>query len=1267
MEMQHVGLQSSFQGTPRFQILRRLGQGGMGVVFEALDREHNVRVALKTIHTLTADSLLKFKNEFRALQDLRHPNLVRLGELQEAGGTWFFTMELVEGVDLTSHVWTGSAASALALGSQVSTAHVPHPPEEQGATMETVPVVVPASGDTTSPAVASGRYQRHGFDERRLREALHQLATGVSAVHAARMVHRDIKPSNVLVTKSGRVVILDFGLVIEASSARALAGGAVGTAAFMAPEQGTGGAVGPAADWYSVGATLYLVLTGRPPYLGSLPLILAQRDAVEIVPPAQLVADLPAGLSELCMGLLRTDPELRLDERAIFEWLGAAPAAASHYARPSGNLFVGRTPELEVLRAGFARARAGHPVALLVSGESGVGKSSLVRQLLDELGRDPRTVLLTGRCYERESVPYKAVDQVIDALGQYLGQLPDEEVESLLPARFALVASVFTVLNDVKPVAHAVGHAGDARAVDPFQHRSLVFAALRELFERLSRRAPLVVFIDDLQWADADSLSLLATIMQTPGAPALFFVTTVRAIAGGESQTLATLRRHLGDDVGELLVPRLPPEAARELAERLVAQTDSGAGVRAETIAAEAGGHPLFIDALIRHRLSHPDDAGPVRLDDALVARVDALGESSRRVLELICLAGGPLPQEACAHAAAISFGELAELASTLRAADLVKTNGVRRGDLIEPYHDRVREAIASRLGDDARTGAHDRLARALESSPNADPEVLAVHFRKAGDARKAARFAARAADRAATALAFDRAARLYRDALTDPATPEVEQSLRLRLAEALSNAGRGGDAAEAYLAAAQHDSERTLELHRLAAEQFLRSGRTDDAAHTLEAVLAKVGRKLPRTRGGAILAFMVGRAKLKLRGLKFERRDASQVPADILQHIEICHSMMPLGMTDPLRGQPFAAWHLRLALDSGVPAKIVRAIGPEIAVVATAGQPSAARVDAYAKLGLELSAEAKDPYAHGLLLGALGIASYCLSRWRKCREYCEACYRVVTDECTGASFEQNAAVLYGMRGLFFNGELAELARQLPVAMKSALERGDVYMQANLSLAMSSSHVWLAQDHGEAVRDHTARAIRAWNYPGVNLQHVQELWSLLSLELYEGDVEAAGRRLAETWPKIAGSMYMRMQVLRMTCHDFRARHALAAAVRCSGSERKAHLAQARQDAQRLGKEKLGWGDALVARIEAAMAHIEGDAAAAIVRLEQAERRFEVADMALHATIMRRQRGVLLGGDEGRVLVSEAEAGMRAQAILRPERFAALLAPGFATA
>jgi len=227
-----------FPGTARFTVIRRLGQGGMGTVYEVLDRERNTRLALKTLNTLNADTLLLFKNEFRALQDIQHPNLVRLGELFEEAGQWFFTMELVEGMDFMSYVCperaselderterdtvtaaslhsapTRSAVLAPAqdlTGDTADLERTPDSPEQSERTRHTghtaqaglpepaapavdVDETLRAPAATLPEAVAGARR----FDELRLRRALGQLAQGVYALHAAQKIHRDLKPSTV--------------------------------------------------------------------------------------------------------------------------------------------------------------------------------------------------------------------------------------------------------------------------------------------------------------------------------------------------------------------------------------------------------------------------------------------------------------------------------------------------------------------------------------------------------------------------------------------------------------------------------------------------------------------------------------------------------------------------------------------------------------------------------------------------------------------------------------------------------------------------------------------------------------------------------------------------------------------------------------------------------------------------------------------------------------------------------------------------------------
>src|SRR5262249_15522106 len=179
-----------FRGTDRFVVQRRLGAGAMGVVYQAFDRERSETIALKTIRNVDAAAIYRFKQEFRALTDVTHPNLVALHELVSLGEQWFFTMELVEGVDFLAFVREGAE---VALAETIT--------DFSGALVKVAPrPLIPARTGVALPLPSAHMG--------RLRAALLQLAEGVYALHQAGKLHRDIKPSNVLVTRSGRVVLL---------------------------------------------------------------------------------------------------------------------------------------------------------------------------------------------------------------------------------------------------------------------------------------------------------------------------------------------------------------------------------------------------------------------------------------------------------------------------------------------------------------------------------------------------------------------------------------------------------------------------------------------------------------------------------------------------------------------------------------------------------------------------------------------------------------------------------------------------------------------------------------------------------------------------------------------------------------------------------------------------------------------------------------------------------------------------------------------------
>src|SRR5438132_7365491 len=225
------------------------------------------------------------------------------------------------------------------------------------------------------------------FDESRLRLALAQLAEGVNRLHELGKLHRDIKPSNVLVTDEGRVVLLDFGLVedIEPDLHETLL---AGTPDYMSPEQGAQMAISKASDWYSVGVMLYQALAGRLPFKGRFFEVMMRKQTRDPIQPVEINLEVPRDLNDLCMKLLRRDPERRPTGREVLRALGARATgtlSAPFLAMSAEVSFIGRERQLAELHDAFRATPEDQTVTVYVHGNSGMGKSTLVRTFLDQI------------------------------------------------------------------------------------------------------------------------------------------------------------------------------------------------------------------------------------------------------------------------------------------------------------------------------------------------------------------------------------------------------------------------------------------------------------------------------------------------------------------------------------------------------------------------------------------------------------------------------------------------------------------------------------------------------------------------------------------------------------------------------------------------------------------------------------------------------------------------------------------------------------------
>jgi serine/threonine protein kinase len=475
----------------RFETLRRIGVGGMGIVYEARDSDRNLRVAIKTLQKADSRLLYLLKQEFRSLADIAHPNLVALHELVSDGEAWFLVMEYIEGVDLIRHVRNDEVVEPVhRLQPDAATQTILAPTQE-----------VTSSDLIALPAGASEEPRRPPLSDQaqfdRLRAIVTQLVQGVAALHRAGKLHRDIKPGNVMIARDGRAVLLDFGLAADVKGTLhdgALESTTAGTFVYMSPEQAMGLKLSEASDWYSLGVMIYETIAGRLPFWANSRLELQRARVAQDPPPVSYWAPAtPADLAAVCAGLLHPKPEQRLTGKELIALLKGdtgAPAANQPHA------FVGRERQLQDLQNAFAETTHSRTVAAYVRGSSGMGKSQLISHFLRDLERLKGTMVLRGRCYERESVPFKAVDSLVDALARRLGRFPVEELGGFLLANAGALARIFPVLE---PIVQSCSHSVPA-GMDRQELRLAAFASLREILRRLAKQFRLVLYIDDLQW-----------------------------------------------------------------------------------------------------------------------------------------------------------------------------------------------------------------------------------------------------------------------------------------------------------------------------------------------------------------------------------------------------------------------------------------------------------------------------------------------------------------------------------------------------------------------------------------------------------------------------------------------------------------------------------------------------------------------------------------------------------------------------------------------
>ncbi len=1180
-------------------------------MYAATDREAGAQVALKVLKSLSPESVADFKREFRALSDLEHPNLVRLGELIAEGNRWLFTMELVEGVDFLRYV------------------------RPEGV-----------------------------LDEARLRSATSQLVLALDALHGNGQVHRDVKPSNVLVRSDGSVKLLDFGLVTNAVDLRGPKTPdepAVGTTAYIAPEQAAGRAVSSAADLYAVGVMMYEAMTAALPFDGPPLKILMDKQTRSVRPPRELAEHLSPDIEQLTLELLSAEPLQRPSASRVLSRLRGRHQHREGATQPTrSHAFFGRKHELEHLAQTLSRRGTSTTLSLVV-GKPGVGRSSLLTRL-DRRLTSNGVIVLSGRCRAAESVPYRALDGLFDELAQHLSRLAPEIVSALLPEGAGLLGRTFPALARVEAIARAP--LDKEPIANPLEQRRRAFGALRGLLARLAKQQPLVLAIDDIQWADKDSLSVLRTLV-TPSDATPFALLATLSQRTRTSQAPGQLST---DDLKAVLpitfdvieLDGLDEDAAVELTQHLMDLDPPPNPPPCSQIAQEAQNHPRMIEELVHHLQTHALSPQRISIEEVVRVRTESLDPAALHLVALLAMSAAPIAQEVLKHAAGLSAPELGTELTRLRLSRLIRVVGVHGKERIEVYHDRIRDAVLAQLPPDQRSLHHRALALAHEAVRSQDYEAMSRHWRAASAPDRAADYSARAADAALLALAFDRAALLYRGAV-ELSGSSVDASLHERHGDALVSAGRGPEGARAYLAAAACKSGvEAIDLRRRAAEQLMVCGHAAEGLTAARDVVNSLDLSLAESPPLARLKAMGRLAMLGVRGLGYRERDTSEIAALDLMRIDTCWSMFvgfaaiePLRIADPLTLQ------LQLALKAGEPYRVGRGLAALSTITGMLRDLAPTRAQELAERAEAI--QQRHPNAHllGLCQMNTGLRAFHSGDLDTARTAFQQAERTLQENCRGATWELGTTHFFSLLCHWAAGDIAALVRLASDWYDDAVARGDLHAATNVRARMLPA-VALLSGKPEVSR---AYLTPPFDNAGMPVVKIQEYWRTVSAcecDLFERKAEVAHRRLPELFTLLKQSQLLNVRTIHFEAHWLRAR-VLLACLASGNTDIKPN--DVLRDARIVENADLGGALGISLSLRAGLSELTGDRNTVEPAWRGAETQLRTDGRVLLAQLARLRRGRIGALPDAERAEREARAWLSGAGVEQPDRLLEVYLPG----
>jgi tetratricopeptide (TPR) repeat protein/predicted Ser/Thr protein kinase len=779
-----------------YKIQELIGRGGMGSVFRALDTRLHRTVALKI---LTASDLPeeeikeRFLREAKAGARLNHPGIVTIYEVGEDQGQQYIAMECVEGQTLRQLL------------------------RERRPTLQ----------EAIEIAVASG-------------EAL-------SVAHELGVIHRDIKTDNIMVTGNGEVKVMDFGLAKMAdASILTKEGEIMGTVAYMSPQQATGEPIDHRSDIFSLGVVLYELLTGQRPFTGDQEIAvvfsLLNEEPMGI---RELAPEVPRELEQIVFKALHKEPQDRYqqigqmveDLEKVRQALTAGAEVslaelelvAGEEVPPEEREFqaqlVGREEKLTSLKELLHQTTLGEGRTVLISGEAGIGKTRLVWEL-SKYARTKKIRTLTGACVHRmRSYPYHPFVEAIQEYFQLKGvegvQKLESFVENRAPELKAQVSVLKVFLNlEGQETAHVV-------------NKEELLQTINKLLDRAAVERPLILFVDDLQWADEDTLSLFHYTARWIRRAKVMLVGTYRpedlSLPGDETtKLLPRVRQEMNREglLMELPLERLSDKDLNPLVDSLFPGAEFGQEFY-QTLFGETEGNPLFIletlklmkaegiilqdDGHYRLQESPQNIAIPSKVHDVIKRRLQRLDDEEHDMLELASVEGEVFNSATVAECLGLNkIQVLKRLQRLEREHHVIHTTEKRyRFD-----HAKIRDLLYQDILPELRQEYHLLVGSHLRANFSQDEQVvpqIAHHLIEGGDQQGALPFLIKAGERAKRVFAnaeaighFVKALEIAQEVPWDDAAERTRTLAKTRehLGDIYSLTGKHQEAVEAYTGA---------------------------------------------------------------------------------------------------------------------------------------------------------------------------------------------------------------------------------------------------------------------------------------------------------------------------------------------------------------------------------------------------------------------------------------------------------------------------------